>query len=80
MKNALTGIMMGAVSLTTVVPQMGVIAIVKSATGWTMPKWLAVTIACLGAAGAIASALGTYGVTLPAAILKTLAVTSSAAA
>ena len=80
MKKSCSGIMTGLAMLVAVLPQMGVIAVVKEATGWTMPQWLAVTIAGLGAVGAIASALATFGVTLPAAVVKTLAVTTTAAA
>lgn len=80
MKKSMTGIIMGISALIAVMPQLGVIGIVKAATGWTMPKWLAVTIASLGAAAAIGSALATFGVAVPAAVLKTLAVTKSAVA
>ncbi len=80
MTKTIRGLALGFMMLFAVLPQMGIIAVVKAATGWKMPKWLAIVIAGLGCAAAVASALATFGVTVPAAVLKICAVTKSVTA
>lgn len=74
------GLMLAVVALAVTLSTVDVTKLVYVATGWTMPKWLAISIATIGVAAAVAAALATFGVTLPAAVLKALAIAGTAAA
>ena len=69
-KSALSSMAFAAFLLVSCgVAQFGIIKLVKECTGWKMPKWLAITIAALGAAGAIVAAVASCGVSLPASVV-----------
>ena len=80
MTKGFSGITIAFLALFAIAPQLSIIALVKATTGWTMPKWLAVSIAAIGVAATIASALATFGVTVPAAVLKAAAISKSVVA
>lgn len=69
-KNALSSMAFAATLLVACgVAQFGIINLVKTCTGWKMPKWLAIVIAGLGATGAIVAAVASCGVSLPASVI-----------
>ena len=52
-------------TLMSMVSQVGIQSLIKEATGWKPPKWVAVTIAALGTAVSIVAVVAAFGVTMP---------------